>query len=248
MKFSELRELKRLTGKISLFLIQKFFKKMKKITIYSTKGRQKYEHTSDATTWGELRSELLEEFDFDNLTATENITRRDLTVDTAILPTEDFNLFLRPKSTKLGILSYKEAKDLIKNADDSVKDYIKDYFGVNYTHLSTANLNIAVDRFIGLRGNPEPTLEPAAPSPETTPMKKLEKVAAKDEYEEEEETVRKNILDLVDIFAITDFYFKASWKDSSSRDCFVELFGEDSVEAFEDDLKRLEDEANEIFG
>ncbi len=100
-----------------------------KVTVYSTKGQQKYEHVSTATTWGALKEELFGLFDFSSLNATENITRRDLSVDTATLPEQDFVLFLRPKDTKSGsYLPYGEAKAIIKKdkRQDTEKERICD--------------------------------------------------------------------------------------------------------------------------
>ena len=102
-----------------------------KIKIFSTKGTQKYEHTSEATTWGQLKSEISNLFDLESLTATENITKRDLSVDSAELPKDDrgnyldFTLFLRPKATKLGAYTYIQAKDILKSASDEVNSRIR---------------------------------------------------------------------------------------------------------------------------
>ena len=118
-----------------------------KVTVYSTKGQQKYEHVSTATTWGALKEELSGLFDFATLNATENITRRDLSVDTATLPEQDFVLFLRPKDTKSGAsLSYKAAKAIVKK-DRTLQEAIKTAYATDYTHLSTAQLNEAIERF-----------------------------------------------------------------------------------------------------
>lgn len=115
-----------------------------KIVIYSTKGQQKYTHETTVETWGELKEELAEIFDFGSLNATESITRCDLSVDAAILPKQDFVLFLRPKDTKLGAYSYKEAKSLVKE-DKNLQKRIKDAYGTDYTHLSTNQLNEAIE-------------------------------------------------------------------------------------------------------
>ena len=118
-----------------------------KVTVYSTKGQQKYEHVSTATTWGALKEELSGLFDFATLNATENITRRDLSVDTATLPEQDFVLFLRPRDTKSGAsLSYKAAKAIVKE-DRTLQEAIKTAYATDYTHLSTAQLNEAIERF-----------------------------------------------------------------------------------------------------
>ena len=117
-----------------------------KITVYSTKGQQKYAHETQATTWGALKQELSGVFDFNSLNATENITKRDLTVDTAELPTTDFILFLRPKTTKSGAYSYKEAKNIVKE-DKNLQKAIKVAYATDYTHLGTEQLNEAIARF-----------------------------------------------------------------------------------------------------
>ena len=123
-----------------------------KVTVYSTKGQQKYEHVSTATTWGALKEELFGLFDFSSLNATENITRRDLSVDTATLPEQDFVLFLRPKDTKSGsYLPYKEAKAIIKE-NKNLQEAIKIAYATDYTHLSTGQMNEAIQRFSDVKG------------------------------------------------------------------------------------------------
>ena len=117
-----------------------------KIKIFSTKGTQKYEHTSEATTWGQLKSEISSLFDLNSLTATENITKRDLSVDSAELPKQDFALFLRPKATKLGAYSYVKAKAIIKAASAEVKEWVKTAYNTDYTHLTTAQMNEVISR------------------------------------------------------------------------------------------------------
>lgn len=119
---------------------------MRKITIFATKGSDKRVINSEATTWGELKSEILEHYDLDNLQATENINRTDLSSSKAILPTTDFNLFLRPIKTKSGARTYQEARRIIQNNED-LKEYIKEEYGLNYTNLSTADLNDAIEDF-----------------------------------------------------------------------------------------------------
>lgn len=226
-----------------------------KITIYSTKGKQKYVHETSATTFGELKNELRNEFDFNSLTATENITRRDLTVDSALLPTEDFNLFLRPKQTKLGAsnLSYREAKDLVKSSSDNTKEAIKIHFGANYTNLSTQDLNKAVELFIN---NP-----PVSLPEEDLEDSEEENIGSEVELDMEdldiedftEEEIKKALVNLtVEIckkFGITSVY-----AEYEKKDFYVEVSDEDlyaserdpSTNDFETD--ELEKEAREIFG
>ena len=117
---------------------------MRKIIIFSTRGSQKRVHESNVTTWGELKEELANLYDFNSLQATENINRTDLVNDTAKLPEQDFTLFLRPRETKSGTLSYKDARDIVKNSPE-LKSYIKRVYGKDYTHASTEQLNEAIE-------------------------------------------------------------------------------------------------------
>ena len=94
-----------------------------------------------------MKEELSGLFDFATLNATENITRHDLSVDTATLPEQGFVLFLRPRDTKSGAsLSYKAAKAIVKE-DRTLQEAIKTAYATDYTHLSTAQLNEAIERF-----------------------------------------------------------------------------------------------------
>lgn len=121
---------------------------MIKVTIFSTKGLDKKVIETSATTWGELREEVSEFYDMDNLQATENVNRTDLVHDTAILPTSDFRLFLRPIKTKSGSLkyTYQQARAIISE-NKELQDQIKQDYGLNYTNLNTRVLNEAIIKF-----------------------------------------------------------------------------------------------------
>lgn len=114
----------------------------RKIKIWSTEGENGRVIETDLATWGELKELLMTEgYNIPALHATESITRTDLVNDMATLPSQDFNLFLRPKETKSGsstkamvqALSYKELRKHVANLKGMlpVSDF-KKIFG-NYT-------------------------------------------------------------------------------------------------------------------
>ena len=198
-----------------------------KIKIFSTKGTQKYEHTSEATTWGQLKSEISNLFDLNSLTATENITKRDLSVDSAELPKQDFTLFLRPKATKLGTYSYVKAKAIIKAASAEVKEWVKTAYNTDYTHLTTAQMNEVISR---------KDLD-----------KKADSSYTEEEYEEllSIETVKdfKKHLEIGEIIlkALSEAGFEITLKSEEAGN--EEAIDEEAIE-----IARLEEVAKSIFG
>ena len=198
-----------------------------KIKIFSTKGTQKYEHTSEATTWGQLKSEISNLFDLNSLTATENITKRDLSVDSAELPKQDFTLFLRPKATKLGAYSYVKAKAIIKAASAEVKEWVKTAYNTDYTHLTTAQMNEVISR---------KDLD-----------KKADSSYTEEEYEEllSIETVKdfKKHLEIGEIIlkALSEAGFEITLKSEEAGN--EEAIDEEAIE-----IARLEEVAKSIFG
>ena len=114
----------------------------RKIKIWSTEGENGRIIETNLATWGELKELLMTEgYNIPALHATESITRTDLVNDMAVLPSQNFNLFLRPKETKSGssnkavvqALSYKELRQQVANLKSllPVSDF-KKIFG-NYT-------------------------------------------------------------------------------------------------------------------
>ena len=111
------------------------------ITIYATRGGQMKKITTDAQTWGDLQPLVRKEgFDLSSLLAAESVNKSDLVNDLAVLPAQDFRLFLRPKQTKSGATpDRKECFAIIKahianNPADKPKFTID---GKNMTQLST---------------------------------------------------------------------------------------------------------------
>ncbi len=114
----------------------------RKIKIWSTEGENGRIIETDLATWGELKELLMTEgYNIPALHATESITRTDLVNDMAALPSQNFNLFLRPKETKSGssnkavvqALSYKELRQQVANLKSLLPESdFKKIFG-NYT-------------------------------------------------------------------------------------------------------------------
>lgn len=117
------------------------------VTLYTTVGKLVKIET-DAATWGELKpyiennpEDSSKNIDTSKLLATESINKTDLVVDEAVLPAGEFTIFFRPKDTKAGVMSYKEARSFIKAAiekDPSAKEHFNSKG--NYTNQSTAVL------------------------------------------------------------------------------------------------------------
>lgn len=121
------------------------------ITIYATRGGNMKKITTAVQTWGELQPLVRKEgFDLSSLLAAESVNKSDLVNDLAILPAQDFRLFLRPKQTKSGATpDRKECFAIIKahlavNPSDKPKFSID---GKNVTQLSTPVVQDLVARF-----------------------------------------------------------------------------------------------------
>ena len=209
-----------------------------KVTVYSTKGQQKYAHETQATTWGVLKQELSEVFDFNSLNATENITKRDLTVDAAELPTTDFILFLRPKATKSGAYSYKRAKYIVKG-DKALQEAIKVAYATNYTHLGTKQLNEAIARF------GQKTGQAIAETPQTTDCYNQTEEEASEEEKDVIEVLNK-ALKACGYSNFTVIVFINRDKDAAPIQ--EELRAKTAAELEAEELQKLQAEADEIFG
>lgn len=139
----------------------------RKITAFSTRGKQKSTFDSDAKTWGELKSTLENEgFDLGNLAATESINRTDLAHKDAVLPEGDFTIFLRPTKTKSGAdyasMSYKDLRGCL-NDDD--KAALAEITGKNWTRCSRAD----IEEYLNNKDNSGTTAtSTATPKEETT--------------------------------------------------------------------------------
>ena len=72
------------------------------ITVIATSTGADRVFASSATTWGELKMEIQRYYDLSSLKATEAINKTTLDYDDSVLPTGDFELYLRPGKTKSG--------------------------------------------------------------------------------------------------------------------------------------------------
>ena len=141
------------------------------ITIYATRGGQMKKITTNAQTWGELQPLVRKEgFDLSSLLAAESVNKSDLVNDLAVLPAQDFRLFLRPKQTKSGATpDRKECFAIIKehianNPADKPKFTID---GKNMTQLSTPVVQDLVAKYCSKSKKVSATAE--VPSTQATP-------------------------------------------------------------------------------
>ena len=128
---------------------------MRKIIVYSTKGKSG-SFESDAKTWGEIQSNVKGIVgDLDNLIATENVNKTNLGHQDSVLPEGDFKIFLRPSKTKSGAtnfnsMSFKELRTFIAGQGQPCKDYLNveaKKSGRNWTQLSTEEMKILLSSY-----------------------------------------------------------------------------------------------------
>lgn len=126
---------------------------MKKVTIYSTKGKSGSFETS-ATKWGEIISQVENIVgDLSNLIPTENVGKTTLQHVDAILPDTNFTLFLRPSKTKSGgdfsEMSFFELRNFIKENPEA-KAYLKIAAldkGKSWTQLSLSEIRKGLEDY-----------------------------------------------------------------------------------------------------
>lgn len=74
---------------------------MRKVNVFTTGSDEVVPHMTNATTWGQLKSELGSQVN-GNMKVTVRETRNDLVDDNAILPEGEFTIFLFPSKIKSG--------------------------------------------------------------------------------------------------------------------------------------------------
>lgn len=130
---------------------------MRKIIVYSTKGKSG-SFESDAKTWGEVQNDVRNIVgDLDNLIATENVNKTNLGHQDSVLPEGDFKIFLRPAKTKSGAtdfssMSFRECRAFIANKGQACKDYLNaeaKKSDRNWTQLSTEELQKYLSSYSG---------------------------------------------------------------------------------------------------
>ena len=167
----------------------------REITIYATRGGKMEKIMTDVTTWGELKPLVKKAgYDLSSLLAAESFTKHDLVNDLALLPVENFRLFLRPKQTKSGAeMSYKELRGAIKDILDGNEE-AKEHFnqGKNYTTKGTEELRSLYNSYGGKKTS--------APQPvkEVIKAKKADKVTQRAvPVQEVEELILQSIVDVL---------------------------------------------------
>lgn len=96
---------------------------MRRITLYSSRNGRNVLDT-DARTWGEIKEAVGQFYDLSTLKAAESINKTTLESDAAVLPTEDFTIFLRPKNVKAGninlLLDMRQQLQVMSNTVESL--------------------------------------------------------------------------------------------------------------------------------
>ena len=122
----------------------------RQIVIANTRTQQRYIIESNATTLGELQDQLTEQgIDFEGMTFTEGISKTQLLDRDSLLPTNVMfrgeptnNLVMLLTNTKKniasGAMSRSEVYQTIK--ERNLQEDIKEYFGDNFTRISTQEL------------------------------------------------------------------------------------------------------------
>lgn len=154
------------------------------ITIYATRGGQMKKITTDAQTWGDLQPLVRKEgFDLSSLLAAESVNKSDLVNDLAVLPAQDFRLFLRPKQTKSGATpDRKECFAIIKahianNPADKSKFTID---GKNMTQLSTPVVQELVAKYCTSKKAAKASAKAEEVGTQEAPIKEKKVVEKKD--------------------------------------------------------------------
>lgn len=139
----------------------------REITVVATKGGRIEKIETNVSTWGELRELIQDKYDLQNLKAVENINKTTLEHIDAVLPENNFRLFLRPSKTKSGAsspdfssMSFAEMKEFIK-ANEDAKSYLNEtakLSGRNWTQLKTEERREALIEWnISLNGSQSTT-------------------------------------------------------------------------------------------
>lgn len=118
---------------------------MREIRIFSTKVKKKLQ--SDVSTWGELKRLLnVNDISYNGMTAALSGSKVSLEHNDAVLPTDNFVLYLMPSKVKSGInidaFSYMDLRVAIQEIIESAGDTAKNFFNAskNYTRKPTEEL------------------------------------------------------------------------------------------------------------
>ena len=117
----------------------------REIRIFSTKVKTKFD--TNVETWGQLKTILRENnINYSGMTAALSGSKLSLEHNDAVLPTENFVLYLMPTKVKSGInidtFSYMDLRMAIQGIIESTGDTAKNFFNAskNYTRKTTEEL------------------------------------------------------------------------------------------------------------
>ena len=95
----------------------------RKIKIYTTNGMPGTIETN-VSTLGELKPLLRQrEINYDGMKMLVGETKNELSVDEAVLPTEDFKLYLMPAKTKSGV-DFDEMEEAVERIEDKLDEVL----------------------------------------------------------------------------------------------------------------------------
>ena len=96
----------------------------RKIKIYTTAGMPGTIETN-VSTLGELKPLLRQrEINYDGMKMLVGETKNELSVDEAVLPTEDFKLYLMPVKTKSGV-DFDEMEEAVERIEDKLDEVLR---------------------------------------------------------------------------------------------------------------------------
>lgn len=96
----------------------------RKIKIYTTAGMPGTIETN-VSTLGELKPLLRQrEINYDGMKMLVGETKNELSVDEAVLPTEDFKLYLMPAKTKSGV-DFDEMEEAVERIEDKLDEVLR---------------------------------------------------------------------------------------------------------------------------
>lgn len=222
---------------------------MRKVTVWSTKGKKKSVYETEAKTWGELQTVINEDYDLNSLKATENVNKTSLEHVDAVIPEGDFVLFLRPEKTKSGAdvnsMSFKELRAELTDAD---KAQLKiDLKGRNWTQAKTSELK----DFLNNRATTPPPAEAAKPaSPAKAEAVEVEENEVEKPVTHEERVAKaKSLLQEVRDDSDDDELIERLAIALEEIDSVLEMVSESFANAAADEAetKRLEEEAEDLM-
>lgn len=136
----------------------------RKITVYNTGGKQGKVIETSSLNWADLQKDLSANgVSYSGMKAVIGKTKTNLEHKDAVLPGEDFTLFLFPEKTRSGAgktaaqiegMSFGEVRAEIKAIFEKDGDKAKDHFNKdkNYTNKSTAEIKQLLVTYSGAKG------------------------------------------------------------------------------------------------